>query len=93
MFVSLFIVRVMGLFFGNFDMETVVEVAKEESYEEGIAVGIERGIERGVEQGREQGFYDAKIETAKNLSNMGLSIPDIAKATMLSEEEIKTMLQ
>jgi len=80
---------VMGLFFGNFDMETVVEVAKEESYEEGIAVGIEQGIE----QGRTEGFYDAKLDTAKRLFDMGLSVDDIAKATMLQEEEIKKILK
>ena len=60
---------------------------------DGKREGLEEGIKQGIKQGMKQGFYDAKLETAKNLSNMGLPIADIAKATMLPEEEIKTMLQ
>ena len=66
---------------------------KREGLEEGMKQGIKQGMKQGMKQGREQGFYDAKLETAKNLSNMGLPIADIAKATMLPEEEIRKLLK
>ena len=39
-------------------------------------------------EGRIQGSYDTKIETAKKLLAMNLSIEQIAQATGLSIEEI-----
>jgi predicted transposase/invertase (TIGR01784 family) len=46
-----------------------------------------RGLKEGINQGAEQ----AKIETAKNLFSMSLSIEQIAKATGLSIEEIQAL--
>lgn len=86
---------VMGLFFGEFDMDTALEVAREESYDEGIERGIEQGIERGIEQGIErgieQGLYAKAIETAKKLLEMNLSLRNIAIATGLNEDEIEQL--
>ena len=62
-------------------------------YESSFNAGIEKGIERGIEKGIEKGSHEEKLETAKRLLDMGLSIPDIAKATMLEAEEIKKVLQ
>ena len=62
-----------------------------ESKREGIAEGMARGRAEGIKRGIEKGSYNNKIETAKRLLDMGLSLPDIAKATTLSESEIKNL--
>ena len=54
-------------------------------------VGLEQGIKQGIEQGIEQGKHDNKIEIAKNLLKMNMSIEDIIKATNLDIEEIKNI--
>ncbi len=46
-----------------------------------------RGLKEGITQGAEQ----KAIETAKNLFSMSLSIEQIAKATGLSVEFLKTI--
>ena len=46
------------------------------------------GIQQGLQQGKAIGFVEGKIETARNLLSMGLSIDDIIKATGLSKQEI-----
>ena len=95
---------VMGMFFNQFDMETELEVVREESYDEGIAVGIEQGIERGIEQGIERGIergieqgiekgiekgrMEGILSTAKNLLRMGFPIEDVVKATGITKEEL-----
>ena len=50
--------------------------------------GKKEGYSAGVSDGIQQGEYKAKIETAKNLLAMGLSIENICKATDLSIEEV-----
>ena len=61
--------------------------------EEGIAAGREEGLtagrEEGIAVGREDGERFAKLETAKNLKNNGVSIEIIAKSTGLTLEEIE----
>ena len=48
-------------------------------------------MEQGITQGIKQGSQQAKIETAKNLLSMSISIENISKATNLSVEEIKAL--
>ena len=55
----------------------------EYDYDTDIAVQRQEAYEDGSQQ--------AKIETAKNLLSMALSIENIAKATGLSVEEIKSI--
>ena len=70
-----------------------------EGYRKGIEVGIlqgeikgrQEGIERGIEQGFADGSYQTKLETAKNLTEMGFAVEAIAKATGLSLEEIENL--
>ena len=50
--------------------------------------GIAEGIQQGIRQGISQGAYQNKLETAKNLTEMGFAIEAISKATGLSLEEI-----
>ena len=53
--------------------------------------GIEEGIEKGIEQGLEAGKEEEKIEIAKNLIELNISIDDIIKATGLSKEKIEKL--
>ena len=69
----------------EFDAE---QRGKKEGYSAGVSDGIQQGLQQGISQGIQQGEYKAKIETAKNLLAMGLSIENICKATDLSIEEV-----
>ena len=61
----------------------------------GEKIGFDRGIAAGMRKGREDGIaagaYQKAKETAKILSDMQLSLEAIAKATGLSEAEIKKL--
>jgi len=46
--------------------------------------GMEKGMEKGVEKG--------KLEVAENLLKLGMGIDMIIKATGLSEEEIRKIM-
>nr|WP_303932822.1 Rpn family recombination-promoting nuclease/putative transposase [Treponema denticola] len=60
-------------------------------YEHDRASCISEGYRKGIEQGFAYGSYQTKLETAKNLLQLGLSIENIAEATGLSEEEVKSI--
>ena len=62
-----------------------VEDERSEARREGLA----EGRSAGLAEGRAEGSYQAKVETAKNLIEIGLSIENIAKTTGLSREEIE----
>ena len=49
------------------------------------------GMQEGIQAGIAQGSYQAKLETAKNLIDIGLSTGNISKATGLSCEEIEKL--
>jgi len=51
----------------------------------------ERGLERGMKKGMEKGIEKGKIETARNLKQLGVSIDVIVQATGLSEEEVQQL--
>ena len=51
----------------------------------------QRGYKEGVSDGISQGEHQAKIETAKNLLAMKLSVENISKATGLSLETIENI--
>ncbi len=67
----------------EYDYDTDIAVQRQEAYED----GMEQGISQGIQQGSQQ----AKIETAKNLFSMSLPIEQIAKATGLSVDFLKTI--
>ena len=66
-------------------MTTNVERLFERRYEKGIAEGMEKGMEKGVEK--------SKLEIARRLIKMRLSIPMITEATGLSEKDIEKIKQ
>ena len=57
----------------------------------GEKIGFEKGIRKGIQKGFTQGARQKSFETARILSTMHLSRADIAKATGLSEDEIKKL--
>ena len=55
----------------------------DEGYEEGISIGLERGLERGAHQ--------TKLETARKLITMGLSLEQVTQGTGLPIEVVLEM--
>ena len=56
-----------------------------------IKAAKEEGLEQGLEQGEEKGRNEQKIEIARNLLNMCISVEQIEKATGLSRKEIEKL--
>ncbi|MEL3907754.1 MAG: hypothetical protein P1P64_01915, partial [Treponemataceae bacterium] len=50
--------------------------------------GITEGLKAGRKEGLAEGAYKNKLETARNLLQIGLSVEQISKVTGLSESEI-----
>ena len=67
----------------EYDYEMDIAVQREEEREIAFAEGIEQGFANGSRQ--------AKLETAKNLLDIGLSVESIVKATGLMSEEIANL--
>ena len=61
-------------------------------YQNCIDFAKEQGLAEGEVKGLAKGEKIAKIETAKNLLNMGLSITRIDLATGLTEKDIENLL-
>ena len=71
----------------EYDYDTDIAVQRQES----LIIGIKKGMQAGIQQGFSEGSYQTKIETAKNLFDIGLSVENIAKATGLTREEIEAL--
>ena len=69
------------------EIQTRIDDAIKQSKEEGLAEGEKIGIEKGKAEGEKK----AKIETARNLIKIGLSIEQISLATSLTVDEIETL--
>ena len=50
-----------------------------------------RSMEEGRAEGIAEGIAEGRVEIARNLLNMGMSIDDIAKATGLQRQEIERL--
>ena len=63
--------------------------------QEGITLGRQEGItlgtEKGIALGKQEGIALTSRKIALSLKEMGMSVPDIIKATGLSAEEIKKL--
>ena len=67
----------------EYDYETDIAVQRAEEREIAFAEGIEQGFSDGA--------YQTKLETAKNLLEMGFAIEAIVRATGLSREEVESI--
>ena len=63
----------------------------EYDYDTDIVVQREESLRIGIQQGFSDGVYQTKLETARNLFRLGLSIENIAEATGLPVEEIEKL--
>ncbi len=75
---------------GDYEVQRLADIREKALHDEASALAFARkqGVKEGTEQGLKQGIKQAKIETAKNLIKMGLSVEEIVKATGLGKEEI-----
>ena len=73
------------------DIATISETQFNKGLEQGREQGREEGREEGEEKGRKEGIYQAKIEMAKKLNLMNLSLKDISITTGLTIQEIKQL--
>ena len=95
--------EVQNMLLAEYDYDTDIAVQRREAFDDGLSqgrnegisigekLGEERGISIGLSQGITQGAYQAKLETAKNLINLGLSRDQIASVTGLLVEEIEKL--
>ncbi len=87
--------EVENMLMTEYDYDTDIAVQREEAYEDGlskgISQGIKQGITQGISQGMKQGAYQEKLETAKNLFHLGLSIEQISTVTGLSLETLQQL--
>ena len=74
---------VMGLFFGEFNMDTALEVAREESYD--------KGKMEGKMEGKIEGANEEKIRIAKDMKKKSLPFSLIAEITGISEKKIMAL--
>ena len=79
----------------EYDYATDIAVQRAEAGRIAFANGIEQGKSLGLAEGKSLGLAEgsrqAKLETAKNLLDIGLSVESILKATGLRSEEIANL--
>ena len=79
-----------------YDYQNCIDYAKEKGLAEGEAKGRAEGLAEGLSKGEAKGKLEgeklAKLETARNLLKMGLSVSQISLATGLSESEINELI-
>ncbi|MFC1238189.1 Rpn family recombination-promoting nuclease/putative transposase [Treponema vincentii] len=83
--------EVINMLLAEYDYDTDIAVQREESFDLGHERGLIEGETRGKFLGLAEGKLEGKLETARNLRTMGLSIENIAKATGLSIQEIQAL--
>jgi len=59
----------------------VEKTLQHDSYQEGLEDGVEKGIRQGEQK--------AKLATARNLLQMGLSVAQVMQATGLPQQQIE----
>ncbi len=69
------------------------EMIRNSLLQEGLDEGIKQGIEQGIEQGIKQGIKQNQREMIINLNNLGTPIDVIAKASGLTEDEVKEIIE
>ena len=72
-------------------INTIERDARNDGRKAGVAHGLAEGKSLGLAEGEIRGSRQAKVETAKNLLQFGLSIENIAQATGLSKAEVEAL--
>jgi predicted transposase/invertase (TIGR01784 family) len=73
------------------DLKNVIDTAYDDGLNEGMEQGMAKGMEQGMAKGIEQeraAAYQERLNTARNLKNLGLSNEQIAQVSGLSLAEI-----
>ena len=60
-----------------------------EGESQGLKVGKAQGRAQGLEEGRREGYRRGKLEMARNLKQLGMSVADVAKVTGLTAAEVE----
>lgn len=64
-----------------------------DDYYSGLYGSYVEGEEKGIAKGRAEGELSKNLIIARNLLAMGMSLPQIVKATGLNEEQLKQLLE
>ena len=64
-----------------------------DDYYSGLYGFYVEGEEKGIAKGRAEGELSKSLTIARNLLAMGMSLPQIVKATGLNEEQLKQLLE
>ena len=73
------------------DYYSTMETSFNKGKVEGHAEGLAEGMEKGHAEGKAEGLAEGKLEIARNLKQMNLSVQDIIKATGLTADEIEAL--
>lgn len=66
-------------------------VVREYAVQEGHREGYKKGLKEGMEEGIEKGIEEGKIQTARNLKDIGMDTAQIAALTGLTLEKIQAL--
>ena len=70
---------------------TYMEKGRAEGRAEGLKVGEKRGEKKGEKRGRAAGIEEGKVQTARNLLQMGMDVGFVAEATGLEEGRVREL--
>ena len=69
----------------------LVNTIERDARNDGWKAGLLQGKSLGLAEGEARGSRQAKLETAKNLLQLGLSVENIAQATGLTPAEVEAI--
>ena len=79
------------LYESRMKLKSDITTISEAQYSAGVEQGKSLGLAEGKSLGLAEGSLQAKLETARNLRTMGLSIENIAQATGLTIQEVEAI--
>jgi predicted transposase/invertase (TIGR01784 family) len=87
--------EVMSFLYDMLTKEEMEEIREHDGYVRGVREGKELGIRegeaRGLKEGKRLGISESQRAIAANMLAMDMDIPTIAKATGLSEDEVRAL--
>jgi len=83
----------LNMLANEWDMETALEVSREEGFERGVGVGMEKGMGIGMERGMGIGMEKGMETVAANALAKGYSIEQVYEITGLDTETITGLSQ